>query len=391
MENRMFRKLLGMLLLISMCVSMINTPVFAADNKTVISKAITKSARYVEPEEWNKQELLAYSFDSGKDISQYMTTGGMHLYNKNYKGKDHWVKITLTESGLFYIMTASDDGKIKIYDSSKKKILTTLEAEENTEYLMKANAGDVFYVKLPDKIDIQLIVTGVLKDGFGTMKAGDSYGESGKGKTIYHPFSITKRSKTQILLKAINKNNGNVTVQIEKNVKNKWQKIGYKKTIKPYKNVFDTDKSTLINGLEKGKYRVALKASKEQVYAIAYAKKGVKKNVAYKKSKAKKINTVVSNLYTQEEKAARWYKFTRKASDKENMICIKKTTEGGGFKFTFYKQGKKKPIKTVKIKSNSEYAMIGLPKGKGTYYIKVEKLTKKTNGIYDIVDWNAIA
>ena len=32
-----------------------------------------------------------------------MASGGLHLYNKNYKAKDHWVKIKVADPGLFAI------------------------------------------------------------------------------------------------------------------------------------------------------------------------------------------------------------------------------------------------------------------------------------------------
>ena len=72
-----------------------------------------------------------------------------------------------------------------------------------------------------------------------------------------------------------------------------------------------------------------------------------------------------------------------------NVLNITKATNGGGFKFTIYKKGKKTPIKTIKVKTNESIGVVNLPKGKGTYYVKVNKLTKKTNGTYTIMDFNA--
>ena len=58
---------------------------------------VSKSARYVQPEEWNKEELKAYQFDSKDDYANYVLTGGLHLYNNKYKGKDGWVKIKIAD------------------------------------------------------------------------------------------------------------------------------------------------------------------------------------------------------------------------------------------------------------------------------------------------------
>ena len=395
MVKQTIKKFIAVLLTAGICAGLFAAPVFAAEKtaKTTIitnAKVSKKSARYIEPEEWNQKELFAYLFDTGNEMTQYVTTGGLHYYNDNYKEKDHWIKVTLKDSGLFYVMTASDDGSIQIYDQSKKNRIETLTADEKIEYMIKAKAGDVFYIKLPKKIEEQSIVVAVLKDGFGTIQAGNSYGESATGNTMYHSFSIAKRSLSQMALKVMHKDKGNVTVQVQKYVKGNWINIGYKKTIKPRTDDYIDINKYVINGLQAGKYRVVLNTQKGQVYCLSYGISKMNKNVAYTRSKAKiKKDSYVQNIYTQGETASRWYKFTRKASDKVNVLNITKATNGGGFKFTIYKKGKKKPIKTIKVKTNESIGVVNLPKGKGTYYVKVNKLTKKTNGTYTIMDFNA--
>ena len=56
---------------------------------------------------------------------------------------------------------------------------------------------------MPEKIDKIFVTTGVIKDGFGSMKASDTYYESGTGSTTYHPFSIKKRSAVEFNISAI--------------------------------------------------------------------------------------------------------------------------------------------------------------------------------------------
>ena len=60
--------------------------------------------------------------------------------------------------------------------------------------------GDEFYVKLPEKIDKVIILTGVIKTEFTSMANQKSYYELGKGTTTYHPFSVAKRSKYNLIL-----------------------------------------------------------------------------------------------------------------------------------------------------------------------------------------------
>lgn len=47
-------------------------------------------------------------------------------------------------------------------------------------------------------------------------------------------------------------------------------------------------------------------------------------------------------------------------------------------------KGKEKAIKTIKVTGNANAKIAKMPKKKGTYYIRISKLTKKTNGTYEI-------
>lgn len=106
------------------------------------------------------------------------------------------------------------------------------------------------------------------------------------------------------------------------------------------------------------------------------------KKVAYKKSKAKKLNA--KEVYTTNERAARWYKTEVTSTKKQKKLKISTAADQGGFKFTIYQSGKKNPIKTVKTSVKHLDKTVKLPKKKGTYYVKVSKVTKKTNGYYEI-------
>ena len=105
-----------------MCSPSVSANVRANINTDKITQK--KAARYVEPEEWNKEELTAYQFDSEVDMMKYLVSGGMHLYNKNYKGSDRWVKIKVADPGLFMVgVVSNDETKIPVYDASKKRII----------------------------------------------------------------------------------------------------------------------------------------------------------------------------------------------------------------------------------------------------------------------------
>lgn len=373
MVRRVMKKLGAILLVAGLTIGFCSPSVSAAVK--VNQKSAASAARYVQPEEWNKEELVAYRFDSEEDLAKYLLTGGLHLYNKDYKEKDHWVKVKVLDSGLLYILAVSEsDEKITLYDATKKKVIS--KNLNGSEYLAIANAGDEFYLKLPTKIKKTFVAATALKGEFSSMKDGRSYYEIGKGTSTYHPFSVSKRSEVNIEISTVHKKIGNISANLEKNIKGKWTNIG-RTTIKPNSNG-----EALVYGLSAGKYRLVLKNPEDQIVLVEYGRYTRKKKAAYKKSKAIKINGDVYNIYTTEEQAPRWYKTTVSSVKQKNYIYVSKDTVEGGFKFSIYKKGKKKAIKTIKLGKKQQRFL--LPKQKGTYYIKVSKLTKKTNGAYEI-------
>ena len=378
MIRRVIKKAGAVLLAAGLSIGMFSPSVSAAVkiNKT----AQMKAAKNVEPEEWNKAELTAYQFDTEDDFLKYMASGGLHLYNKNYKAKDHWVKIKVADPGLFAIDVMGDSKvKIPLYDATKKKVLIKdLNGDGNgDEYSAVVKAGDEFYVKLPTKINKIIILTGVMKTEFGSMANDKSYYEVGKGTTTYHPFSISKRSRVYLEIAPVGKKVEKVGAYVEKNVNGTWQRVGYSANIKP------AEYGTALGyGLQPGKYRMVLKNPKDNIINIEYKRKTTNKNVAYKKSKAINVKSSLQNVYTTEEHTARWYKVAVSSTKKRTGVLLSKYSVGGGFQFKVYQKGK--VIKTVKVKKYDDEKYVTLPKKKGTYYIKVSKLTDKTTGVYEL-------
>ena len=378
MIRRVIKKAGAVLLAAGLSIGMFSPSVSAAVkiNKT----AQMKAAKNVEPEEWNKAELTAYQFDTEDDFLKYMASGGLHLYNKNYKAKDHWVKIKVADPGLFAIDVMGDSKvKIPLYDAKKKKVLIKdLNGDGNgDEYSAVVKAGDEFYVKLPTKINKIIILTGVMKTEFGSMANDKSYYEVGKGTTTYHPFSISKRSRVYLEIAPVGKKVEKVGAYVEKNVNGTWQRVGYSANIKP------AEYGTALGyGLQPGKYRMVLKNPKDNIINIEYKRKTTNKNVAYKKSKAINVKSSLQNVYTTEEHTARWYKVAVSSTKKRTGVLLSKYSVGGGFQFKVYQKGK--VIKTVKVKKDDDEKYVTLPKKKGTYYIKVSKLTDKTTGVYEL-------
>lgn len=376
MLRKVIKKVGVVLLAAGLSIGMFSPSVSAA---VKINKAAQmKAAKNVEPEEWNKEELTAYQFDTGDDFLKYMVTGGLHLYNKNYKAKDHWVKIKVADPGLFAIAAiAENESRIPLYDATKKKVLKKDINGGSDDFSTAVKAGDEFYVKLPTKISKVFILTGVIKSEFGSMANDKSYYEIGKGTTTYHPFSISKRSIVYLEVTPVEKKSEKISMYIEKNVNGTWQRVGYSANIKPLE--YGT---TLGYGLQPGQYRMALKNPKDNIINVEYQRTTINKNVAYKKTKALNIKKRALNVYTTEEHTARWYKVSVSSTKKRTELLLSKYSVGGGFQFKVYQKGK--VIKTVKVKKDEDGKYVTLPKKKGTYYIKVSKLTDKTTGVYEI-------
>lgn len=344
------------------------------------SKKVTmkKAARKTEPAEWNKTDVKVYKFGNAEDALYYMMTGGIKYYNRNYFKNPEKIKITPVESGSLFLVIAGDNEQQAgaIYDADQKLIkkvsLTYVKAD--------VKAGETYYVDFPRNCKEGLLTAYVLENECKGLVKDDLNMQKGEGKETYHTFKLTKRGYASFLVASLVENVGKTSYKIQKSEKGKWVTIGRTKTF----SAMSTKESdiTAAYGLAKGTYRLVLNASKEQLNTVVYERKYYSKKVAYKKSKAKKLNA--KEVYTTNERAARWYKTEVTSTKKQKKLKISTAADQGGFKFTIYQSGKKKPIKTVKTSVKHLDKTVKLPKKKGTYYVKVSKVTKKTNGYYEI-------
>lgn len=337
-----------------------------------------KAARKTETAEWNKTDVKVYKFGNAEDALYYMMTGGIKYYNRNYFKNPEKIKITPVESGSLFLVIAGDNEQQAgaIYDADQKLIkkvsLTYVKAD--------VKAGETYYVDFPRNCKEGLLTAYVLENECKGLVKDDLNMQKGEGKETYHTFKLTKRGYASFLVASLVENGGKTSYKIQKSEKGKWVTIGRTKIF----SAMSTKESdiTAAYGLAKGTYRLVLNASKEQLNTVVYERKYYSKKVAYKKSKAKKLNA--KEVYTTNERAARWYKTEVTSTKKQKKLKISTAADQGGFKFTIYQSGKKKPIKTVKTSVKHLDKTVKLPKKKGTYYVKVSKVTKKTNGYYEI-------
>ena len=343
----------------------------------IVKQKSKSKARKTEPEEWNQPEIKSYRFDTAYSAMSYLLTGGIKYYNTNFLKLSKKVKITLVEDGTFFLSADQDaEEPIPIYDQNLKFI-----GNMSDEEFIRVNgkAGDSYYVEFSKNSKEALLMSYVLKDSFSTVKSDDITLQKGEGKPTYHTFTLKKRSFALIEWNTLNKEGGNFSVHLEKKEKGKWISIG-----KKYQMIAD-DEETGIYGLREGKYRLVLNGEKDQVCTVEYIHESVKKKVAYKRSKAKtvKVGKVAKNIYTTGERASRWYKVAVNSTKKQRKIQIYGASDNGKFKFTIYRSGRKKPVKIKKISNGKTYTYKA-PKKKATYYVKVSKIGKRTNGYYDI-------
>lgn len=376
--GKVWKRLVCFFLAICLGVSIIAsvTNVQASTEKEELLK---KASRNIEPDEWNKEEIKAYQFDSEEKIMKYMLTGGMKYYNKKFQAEDHMIKVVIEDEGIFFLDSDCESkSKIILYDAEKKIISRDAESYVHP---VKVKKGEIFYIKLPSDMKEAVIQVYLWKPDFSNLKDGKEYYQTGTGKETYHNFTVKKRSLADISIYPVSSKGGTIYAHIQKNEKGKWKTIGKKVSVSQ-KSKYGKD---CYYGLAPGSYRFVLKSAPVQTANIEYFRRTIKKKVVYKRSKAKniKFDDFGSNIYTTNEKAARWYKVSVTSTKKSECLRFYRDAQSGGFKFTIYKKGQKKAWKTKDVKS-SKGRTVQLPKKRGTYYIKVSKIGKKTNGAYAV-------
>lgn len=382
--RKLATKVFSIMMAAVVSVSMIGpqVKVSAADKKEVAAKLQRKqyfpeksqlknAARKTQPEEWNKAEFKVYKFGNLEDAAYYLLTGGTKYYNKNFFKNTQKIKITAVESGALFVGITGDTGQAgSIYDANQKLI-------EKTALFIRTDvkAGETFYVEFPRNSQEGMVTAYMLKNQFTTL-TDDLNVQKGEGKETYHTFKMKKRGMTTFIMMNLVEKGGNTDYKIQRKENGKWRTIGSTGKVRYTSPALD------VYGLSSGNYRLVLKAGKKQLTTVLYDKEYFKKNVSFKKSSAKKIDT--ENMYTEKEKAARWYKHTVKSTKKQTKLYFETEPNCGGFKFVIYQKGRSKAIKTVTTSVKREDYTVSLPKKKATYYIKVSKATKKTNGYYSI-------
>ena len=372
------KQLMGIFLSAALAAGSILVPV-SAKEKTDVTDLLKVKNRT----EYNKGRRAAGKNQAEIHVKKYRSIGEMpgeegYKYSSSWQGKT--VKIYADQSGLLVIGGESEDMADAcgtLYDASGKEV----KEYQKEGLLMKVvSAGTVYSLKLPEKFRSFTVEADLMEDHQKVLRKNDSYVQTATGGYFYHEFTLKKRSMA--MLPILPFTDQKLSYNIQRKTKAGWKMLSKTKTAD---DDYEKALSRSVYGLAKGNYRAAVKGKTGTPYLIGYVPETVVKKYKTKKSKAKKITleSFQTDLYTDTERASRWYRISRKTAKKKRYIEISTSMNSGKLKFTIYKKGRKKPLKIYKLSGQKE-RKYRLKHGAGTYYIKVSKIGKNTNGVYSI-------
>ncbi len=185
-------------------------------------------------------------------------------------------------------------------------------------------------------------------------------------------------------------NDDKMYYKVQKKINGKWKDITSIRTKMAYPGQYG---EIAPYGLSKGAYRLGIKIEKDQIARIEVDIRRAECKTSTRKSKAVRLKKRKSKegIFTWSDKKAHWYKVVKSKKNKVKRMTLYAGCAVDKIDFTIYKKGISEPIKTVRMRGRDriqgfvEYVSKSCPlKANGTYYIKVSKANKKTNGAYKI-------
>ena len=371
-----WKQLMGILLSVVLAAGCVLAPV-SAKEKTDVADLLKVKSRAV----YNKGRKAAGKNKAEIHVKKYRSIGEMpdedgYEYSSSWQGKA--IKIYADQSGVLIIGAELEDGDYgTLYDASGKEVK---EYRKEGLFMQSVPSGAVYSLKLPEKFRSFAVEADLMEDHQKVLRKNDSYVQTVSEGYFYHEFTLKKRSMA--MLPILPFTDQKLSYDIQRKTKVGWKILSKTKTADD-----DCEKalSRSVYGLAKGNYRAAVKGKTGTPYLIGYVPETVVKKYKTKKSKAKKITleSFQTDLYTDTERASRWYRISRKTAKKKRYIEISTSMNSGKLKFTFYKKGRKEALKVYTLSGQKE-RKYRLKHGAGTYYIKVSKIGKNTNGVYSI-------
>lgn len=220
--------------------------------------------------------------------------------------------------------------------------------------------------------------------------SSEAYLSEGVGKYVYYPFTVQKKSLVTLDADPMFLEGDIIYCKVQKKIKGKWKDIVTVRSKRAYCGQLGI---MAPYGFSKGKYRLGIKAEKGQITRFALISSNVDLKNSTQKSKAAvlKKGKEKEGIFVWEDKKAHWYKIVKSNKNQAKKLQLQVSAATDKTSFTIYKKGISKPLKKVSIRGRERplqfmeyisktYAL----KNNGTYYIKVSKRNKKTNGAYKI-------
>lgn len=324
--------------------------------------------------------MEAGRFASMDEASMYLMYGdGMYTFTQSYlrDHPDRMIELRVKEEGSLILIYLKEDEKGQmpsLLDHQKTPVGNRI---PDGAVKLKAKPG-TYYVRLPKDYSTIFIAPFVIKDDPRTLSNETSYIQSGQGKYTHHTFNMGKRGTADITASPMINQAKPITFYIQRKENGHWKYIG-----KQQKSYFSSETGTVVYGLKKGTYRIAAKSGTDQGYSLCVIKTYMKPGYKTKKGNAKVLKKFREqyDLYTVTEKASRWYRISVPKKRKKISVEAETYMNSGKLKFTVYKKGRKKPVRSLTL-SGEKVKQFSFKGSKGTYYIKITKSGKQANGSY---------
>lgn len=366
-----------------LCAELIGFPVSVSANEPESAGNISadvKIKRSAKASGMNEENMEAGRFGSMDEASMYMMYGdGMYTFTQSYlrDHSDRLVELRVKEAGSLILVSFQEEDNAQmpsLLDGQKQPVGQRI---PDGAVKLKAEPG-TYYVRLPKDFTTVFIAPFVIKDNPRKLSNEVSYIQSGQGKYTYHSFTMAKRGTADITASPIVKQKTPVVFYVQRREDGRWKNIG-----RQQKSYFTSDTGTVVYGLKRGTYRIAAKADIKQGYSLCVIKTFIPAKYKTKKTKAKTLKRFREqyDLYTVTERASRWYRISVPKKRKKISMEAETYMNSGKIRFTVYKKGRKKPVKSLTL-SGEKVKRFSFKGSKGTYYIKVAKSGRQTNGSY---------
>ncbi len=358
----------------------------------LISASVVSAASQIPKEHMDSKAVEVVHADTlEKDSLGEIIITDEQKYLFTEKSAGCLIPLQVKEDGIVFYHFSSE--KLELLNEKKQVISGEGDVETMRDVqAISVDKGKQYYIKMPDIIvEAEFEVYAYFYPRhINQLENGKTYMSMGIDKYVYYPFMISKKSLAALNVNCMYTYGDKILFKVQKKIGKKWKDITHVRTMKAYESNLGP---VAPYALSKGKYRLGIKTTEYQMARIIVDIRKANNKVSLKKKKALLIKKgrPKSNVLTWEDRKAHWYKVVKKGNTIKKIILY----AGCGrdkVRFTIYKKGQKQPFRknVLKGKMHTNFEFITYAskkitlKDSGTYYIKVSKADKKTNGGYKI-------